>query len=388
MFKQINFVFLLFFLNFNAYCDSELLQAYMQDFNDGEDTAKVNILRKAFLNNEINDTSGLLFEHALQYAFDNYTNAENFHNINNIIRVSLNGMRKTDSIKNLELLWNLFLEYPVSEVKADIIVALGGFGKKNNDIINKINNYLTDLNTLCASGESVDFIAVSSLISALMELDDISSCPVLLNVLFSGYPEVIYSEALGALDYIDNDLNKFLLDVIKEEPKEEKFAALKAGINSKRLSIAEQGQLAEAALELTIDDESDDLSILRYAAVSFLSSLRWTRANDLALRHYYSMLANFQENNSNKSRFIEAISFLGAVGNSEAALALGLQLGLINDRKEKTGSFDAGITLAIVQALGLIGDKAAFNHLLHTGKLSYNENIILAAREAIDRLKW
>jgi hypothetical protein len=100
------------------------------------------------------------------------------------------------------------------------------------------------------------------------------------------------------------------------------------------------------------------------------------------------MLADFQENISHKSRLIEAIAFLGAVGNSEAALALGLQLGLINDRKEKTGFFDAGITLAIVQALGLIGDKAAFNHLLHASKLSYNENITLAAREAIDRLKW
>jgi hypothetical protein len=286
----------------------------------------------------------------------------------------------------LELLWNLFLEYPVSEVKAEIIIALGGFGKKNSDIVSKINNHLIDLNDLNVSGESVDYLAVSALIAALMELDDASSSLVLFSVLLSGYPEVIYSEALGALDYINKDLNKFLFDVIKEGSLEEKFTALKAGINSKRLSIAEQGQLAEAALEVTLDN--DDLSVLRYASVSFLSSLRWTRANDLAIRHYYSMLANYQENVSHKSRLIEAIAFLGAVGNSDAALALGLQLGLINDRKEKTDIFDAGITLAIVQALGLIGDKAAFNHLLHTGKLSYNENITSAAREAIDRLKW
>jgi hypothetical protein len=270
----------------------------------------------------------------------------------------------------------------------ELVIASGGFENGNGDI-NKINNYLMDLNALYVSGERVDYVTVSALIAMLMELDDNSSYPVLLNVLSSGYPEVISSEALGALDYIKGDLNQFLLDVIKTGSPEEKFAALKTGINSNRLSIAEQGHLAETALELTLDaGNNDDLSVLRYAAVSFLSSLRWTRANDLAVRHYYNMLADFQENISNKSRLIEAIAFLGAVGNSEAALALGLQLGLINDRKEKTGIFDAGITLAIVQALGLIGDNAAFNHLLYASKLSYNENIISAAREAIDRLKW
>jgi hypothetical protein len=368
--------------------DTELLQAFMQNFSEGEDAVKVNILRKAILDNAVNDSSELFFEYALQYVFDNYADTDNYYDFNNIIIISLNGLRKIDSNKNLELLWSLFLEYPVSEVKTDIITALGSFGKKNNDIINKINSFLINLNALNSLGESVDYMTVSALITALLELDDDSSYQVLLNALFSGYPEIISSEALGALDCINGDLNEFLFNAIKSGSPEEKFAALRAGINSKRLSIAEQGRLAEVALELTLDDSNDDLFVLRYTAVSFLSSLRWTRANDLAIRHYYSMLASYQENIIHKSRLIDAIAFLGAVGNSEAALTLGLQLGLINDRKEKTGSFDAGITLAIVQALGLIGDKAAYNNLLHTSKLSYNENITYAAREAIDRLKW
>jgi len=67
---------------------------------------------------------------------------------------------------------------------------------------------------------------------------------------------------------------------------------------------------------------------------------------------------------------------------------LGLQLGLINIRTERTGLFDSEVTLAIVQALGHIGDNAVFDHLLHISNLSYPEYIQAAAREAIDNLKW
>jgi hypothetical protein len=108
----------------------------------------------------------------------------------------------------------------------------------------------------------------------------------------------------------------------------------------------------------------------------------------LAIRHYYRVQAEYLRGIAPKYRLIEAITCLGAVGNSDAALALGLQLGLINARTVNTGVFDADITLAIVQALGHIGYNAAFDYLLHASNLSYGENITSAAREAIDRLKW
>jgi hypothetical protein len=161
-------------------------------------------------------------------------------------------------------------------------------------------------------------------------------------------------------------------------------------MNSNRLTVSEQGQLAELALaqSLITADEDYFLSMMRYDAVLKLTELRWTRANILAIRHYYLVHADFHQDIVPKERFLEAIKCLGAVGNSDAALALVLQLGLINIRTKATGIFDADITLAIVQSLGLIGDNAAFNHLSDVINLPYNEEIIAAAREAIARLKW
>jgi len=299
---------------------------------------------------------------------------------------------KTDisNINDAGSLWRLFLDNIDSKTGYDILIKLGTVGKGNRGIIDNINNYLMGKNLLFRSGETVDYTTISVCISALMELGDSSSYPALFSVLYAGYPEVIVSEAQGALELIPGNLQQFLVNVITHNPPEEKFAAFSMGTNSDRLTISQRGQLAELALEqsLAVTDDNIDLTAMRYTAVKLLTRLRWTRSNALAIRHYYRVQSEYLLNPLLKERFIEAITCLGAVGNSDAALVLGLQLGLINARTESTGSYDPQITMAIVQSLGRIGYNAAFDHLLYVSNLSYSEEIQAAAREAVARLKW
>jgi len=312
-----------------------------------------------------------------------------------LVFLSIEGVYADSNMRDLynenpDDLWVLFMEDPDSETGTEILVTLGRFGKGNQNIIDNINDYLAQTNYSFVSGESVNYSTVSACIAAIVELGDVSSYPVLFNLICADYPEVIVYEAYGALDLIDGNLKQFLSGIIEKNPPEEKFIAFKTGMYSQRLSVSERGQLAELALELAIatGEENADLTAMRYAAIAVFSSLRWTRANTLAIRHYYRVQADYLQGIVPKSRLIEAIECLGAVGNSDAALALGLQLGLINARAENTGVFDADITLAIVKALGRIGDNAAFDLLLDASNLSYGENITSAAREAINRLKW
>jgi len=292
-------------------------------------------------------------------------------------------------INDTDVLWGHFLQNPDSETGQNILSKLSIIGKRNRQVIDNLNNYLMGRNLLFKSGTAVDYTVVSSCISAIMELGDSSSYPALFSVLYAGYPEVIASEAHGALDVIRGNLLQFLMNVIENNPPDEKFAAFRAGINSQRLTISERGRLAERALEQGLAiEENIDLSAMRYSAVSTLTQLRWTRANALAIRHYYRVQSDFLQSAVPKERFIDAINCLGALGNSDAALVLGLQLGLINARTETTGTFDPDITMAIVRALGLIGYNAAFDHLLYISNLSYPEEIQAAAREAVARLKW
>jgi hypothetical protein len=297
-----------------------------------------------------------------------------------------------DVFDTLNGLWNMFLEYPDSEIKAEIIIALGTIGKNNRTLIDNINSYLMEINKLFVIGETVDYSLVSACITALMELGDSSSYPVLFSIINSGYPEVISSEASGALTIIPGNLTQFLLDIINNNPADEKFVAFRVVMNSDRFSIPDRGRLAEAALTqglLALSDEDDaDLAAMSYAAILTLTQLRWTRASTLAIRHFYRVQSDFIANTVSKERFLEAIAALGAVGNSDAALVLGFQLDLINLRMQTTGVFDPEITLEVVQALGLIGDNAVFEKLQTVVNLQYTDDIIAAAKEAIDRLRW
>ena len=392
MVKKLCVVILFVFFASRVYCDSFILQTYKQRFSRADLSIKAHILEGAAYDRSISDSLGEFYDYAAQFALDNFEILKNDPDMIRIIGIAVNGLRNTGYSESLDSLWRLFMGYQDSAIGTDILVTMGKLGKKNTQIIDSINNYLMEKNFLYISGENINYAMISACIAAIMELGDNSSYPVLFAVLCAGYPEVISYEAQGALELIPGNYKQFLIDTIMKNPPEEKFIALRAGTNSVRLSISDRGQIAELALEQSLasysDEESDGLSALRYAAVLALTPLRWTRANALAIRNYYRVLSDYQHNDVPKERFIEAIRLLGAVGNSDAALALGLQLGLINARTEKYGEFDAEITLAIVRALGLIGDKAAFDHLLNVNYLSYPDNILAAAKEAIDRLKW
>ena len=294
------------------------------------------------------------------------------------------------SVVEAEDIWRIFLENPESERAAEILITLGSLGKGNRRIIGNVNNYLEGMNLAFKSGEHVNYTLTSAAIAAIMELGDSSSHQALFSALCAGYPEVIASEAFGALEVIPGNLHQFLLNVIWNNPPDEKFNAFRTAINSERLNISERGQIAELALEqaLAATEDNINLTVMRYNAVLYLTQVRWTRANSLAIRHYYLVQNGFLRGDVPKARFLEEIAFLGAVGNSQAALVLGLQLGLINARTESAGLYDAEITLAIVRALGRIGDNAAFDQLLNILDLSYSEEIQTAAREAINNLRW
>ena len=300
------------------------------------------------------------------------------------LNIDITGVTDTD------LLWKYLSEISDNRKKAEILISLGRLGKGNREVIDNLNNYLMSMNLSYRSGTYAHYIVVSACVSAIMELGDSSSYQALFSAICAGYPEVISSEAFGALETIRGNLHQFLLNVIWNNPPEEKFAAFRVAVNSERFSISERGQIAELALDqaLAATETNINLNAMRYASVLTLTRIRWTRASALVIRHYYRVQSDFFQGFVVKERFIEAINCLGAVGDSQAALVLGLQLGLINARTESTGSYDAEVTLAIVRALGLIGDNAAFDHLLYVGNLSYSEHIKAAAMEAIENLRW
>ena len=56
--------------------------------------------------------------------------------------------------------------------------------------------------------------------------------------------------------------------------------------------------------------------------------------------------------------------------------------------KEEENEVNDEIILAVINALGAIGDKTAFDSLLAVSYLDYNDQILQAARKALSGLRF
>ena len=72
---------------------------------------------------------------------------------------------------------------------------------------------------------------------------------------------------------------------------------------------------------------------------------------------------------------------------TEAAQTLTLHLQFINAETDSGKAPDEQITLAVIDNLGKLGDKTAFDHLLFVSYLPYSATIKAAARDALKKLR-
>ena len=365
------------------------LQIFQRDFEAADTSTKIDILTSAAANRELSDHIGAINDLALQFALQN--SETNDPQIRQLISTAALSAVANGTGENIDTLWQVFSAYDDSSVRMEILALISRPEKFNKSSLDKLDSFLSAQSDLYRSGKNIDFLLVSSCIDIIARLGDSSSFPALFSVITSGYPEVIAFEAAGALDMINGNYRQFLVDVLTRNTPSEKAQAFALGMNSNRLTVADKGQLAEVALQQCLlpgVEGNSTLSSLRYSAVLVLTNIRWTRADELAVNHYYRVRTDYQQGLADKDRLLEAIACLSVIGNSRAALALALHLGLINSQTERNGIFDENITLAIITALGRIGDKSAFDYLTYVNSLNYTAQIKAAAREALGRLRW
>jgi HEAT repeat protein len=281
-----------------------------------------------------------------------------------------------------------------ASIRVEVLNALSVLAKGNSGIVENLIRFVNGQNDLFDAGINPDYVTLSACIAALGALNDSSAMPALFTVIRTGHPEPIPTEAMTVLEQFPWDDDEYLIEVIRRGDYPDKFAALNVGINSKVYTDVQRGTVAETALEVGLDffpgngEGEKSLEEMRYAAVQLIRDLQWNRAAPLVIRHFHRVRQDYEAGTADKEQFLEAISCLGAMGTPEAARVLSLQLGYFNLQMEQQGEYDDAIILEAVNALGELGDRIAFEHLINIGYLSYPERIQNAAKEALVRLKW
>ena len=160
-------------------------------------------------------------------------------------------------------------------------------------------------------------------------------------------------------------------------------------ISKKNLCEIAEKMLSESILLVDNSSVASAENIkFQLSVFNILSENNWTRASSLALSYFELSKTLYAKNNMSEEQFKTVITSLRNIAPLDAVSPLIVYLEELNDRTEKGNKVSSVISLAVINTLGAIGDKAAFDSLLAVTYLNYEESVLTAAREALSGLRW
>ena len=127
---------------------------------------------------------------------------------------------------------------------------------------------------------------------------------------------------------------------------------------------------------------------LKFDALAILNSHKWTRASNSVLSFFAASQKDFQNELVTEEQFVGLIESLVNISPLDAVNPLIKYLGELNQQLEYNNTVAQNVVLAVINSLGAIGDKQAFDSLLSVTYLNYPEPVLSAARQALAGLRW
>lgn len=371
---------------------ADLLRSFTRNFAIASLDVKMQIIQDA--GNSGYSGLGPLYRQAIDYVLDNFTLIDTDQRFRQLAVLAVDQLESAGYTEGKHSVWTLFDTDEDTGVRISCLNALATLAKGDEEIIEYMNLWLRNQNTVFQSGRVPDVYVISAAVRAIGELDDQSSFPVLFTTMTVGYTDDISRSARENLFRLDGELKDNMIGILKESDLTEKKLALEMSLGTDRLSEKEKGEIAQFAMDVglhiaAVDNISRQIARdMRYVAAVALTERKWAGATDLAIEHFDTVLLEYDRGLTDKRRVVEAVDCLGAMGTHEAAVRLTQYLVLLNSYTERLQEFDNIIVLAVIENLGSLGDKSAFDDLMYAQYLSYSSEIKKAARDALENLKW
>ena len=253
-----------------------------------------------------------------------------------------------------------------------------------------LNDYIA--NAAPAAGENG---VVKAAVRTLGEIGDSRSFSVLFacrrRQKWPGYGKDI-DDAIAVL--ADKSLPQ-VIDIIREgNVKSDIRPLFDALIKNERISPVFKSEIAENVLSETIYIANNASSITRETvglqvdALDVIVQNRWTRSAPAVLSFFDLAEREYQAGVMTDGEFVKAINAVAEIAPVDASSRLASYLAALNRQTESGAKVSETIALAVIGALGRIGNKSSFDTLLYVTYVSYPESVIAAARDALARLKW
>jgi hypothetical protein len=371
-----------------------LLDGYMKNFDKGNAEAKFRLIEDASALN--NNALAPLFAHAIDFAVGTSERGKNESLIRQFSVISVEQCERYRYAAARTVIWKLFLMDADSNVRIKTLKALGTLGQGDQTVVRSLNDWLAAQISSYKAGDNQkpNPGVVLRCVLTLGELGDESSFPVVFNVMHVGFSQEIEAACRQVLVDMKGNFKPLLLDLVTNGTIREKRDALAVALDSAQMSDGDKGEIAEFAMDKALTTSSanqqdlQDLRDMRMRANKALGIRKWAKASPLILRYFENTLPEYDKGLANKTELLEIIRTLGSMGTHEAAQRLALYLDFLNVYTERKKVYDEQIVLDVIDSLGRLGDKVAFEYLMNVKFLNYSATIKTNADEAIKNLKW
>lgn len=365
--------------------------SYQRNFIRASISTKIELLNDASRITTVNMTP--LYTDSISFVLTNYPVLGIDAQLLEIASVSAQKAAQYKDPSINESLKRLFTGVNETRVRVACIQALSSLAKGKQTDIAFLEKWFSDSIDASVSGKGGDVKVLAICADALGKLSSPSSFPVLFRAATSSLDSSIVQASSVSLNSISEGYTDNILAIIRDKGIKEMYAAFSFSAKKENLANTDKGKIAEAAFTraITIQSSGTDSGLqasLITESMASLSNLKWSGASAAVVRYFYRVQSEYKSDVSGIDQLIPVINCMGSMATTEAAQALSIYLGLLNSEAEQKKAYNEQILLAVIRALGELGDKTAFDYLLYVGYLDYPESVKQASRDALARLQW
>lgn len=360
---------------------------------------KGNISDKAeAVKNAGQEDSDTLCEMGLNFVIESFASLGEDTELNELAVASVLALPRapyTDDKKNEEIADKLFLIFNSSSDESVKIAVLSrleyySYGDNLTKAVGLINSFLKNASPLDKNFKSI----IEPALLTLSKIGNFES----LAIIFDAYvdnrwadftPQVENALLILSANSIENTLKIIYGSDISNISKY--FELVK---KSDKILKNFQSEIAENVLfkvsnnTENLPEDFDSIETLRISALQVIAENKWARASTQVATNFKLAKKNYDQKKLSESQFIDVIKYTAALSSSEVVQALSDCLADFNRSTEKNSTPAEPVMLALISALGELGDKTAFDNLLYVSYLNYPADVVEAAKKALALLKW
>lgn len=282
----------------------------------------------------------------------------------------------------------IFNNFTAEDLRISILDIMSHY--PSTQIITLINNFLTDNTMKKAPMNPV----ILKAITVLGKIGNTTSFQLLFAISLNHNWSEYDRQLDAAIAPLAASCEREILQIMNIAPIDDKLEIMallsRIQLNSQKIL----GEVAEIALAASIYNigNSNEISQsklnLQLEAIRLLAKAKWTRSSATVTNFFPTARKEYSNGLITNAQFAEIIINTAEIASGETASVLSSYLDSLNKDMENGKTPDPAVLMAVIKALGSLGDKSAFDYLLSVTYLDYSEEISSAAKQALSELKW